>query len=53
MQGSFRPAGTIWWIHPRLNIAGVLMTQRYFGFGNPYCATRCAGHSCAAGLPRT
>lgn len=29
-------AGTIWWIHPRLNIAGVLMTQRYFGFGNPY-----------------
>ena len=30
-------AGTIWWIHPRLNIAGVLMTQRYFGFGNPYC----------------
>jgi CubicO group peptidase (beta-lactamase class C family) len=30
-------AGTIWWFHPRLNIAGVLMTQRYFGFGNPYC----------------
>ena len=29
-------AGTIWWMHPRLNIAGVLMTQRYFGFGNPY-----------------
>lgn len=29
-------AGTIWWINPRLNIAGVLMTQRYFGFGNPY-----------------
>ncbi len=29
-------AGTIWWIHPRLNIAGVLLTQRYFGFGNPY-----------------
>ena len=29
-------AGTIWWIHPRLNIAAVLMTQRYFGFGNPY-----------------
>lgn len=29
-------AGTIWWINPRLGIAGVLMTQRYFGFGNPY-----------------
>ncbi len=29
-------AGTIWWINPRLQIAGVLMTQRYFGFGNPY-----------------
>lgn len=29
-------AGTVWWIHPRLQIAGVLMTQRYFGFGNPY-----------------
>ena len=29
-------AGTIWWIHPGLNIAAVLMTQRYFGFGNPY-----------------
>ena len=29
-------AGTVWWINPRLNIAGVLMTQRYFGFGNPY-----------------
>ena len=29
-------AGTIWWINPRLNTAGVLMTQRYFGFGNPY-----------------
>ena len=29
-------AGTIWWINPRLNIAAVLMTQRYFGFGNPY-----------------
>jgi len=29
-------AGTIWWINPRIGIAGVLMTQRYFGFGNPY-----------------
>jgi CubicO group peptidase (beta-lactamase class C family) len=29
-------AGTIWWMNPRLGIAGVLMTQRYFGFGNPY-----------------
>jgi len=29
-------AGTMWWINPRLNIAGVLMTQRHFGFGNPY-----------------
>ncbi|MEP7300622.1 MAG: serine hydrolase domain-containing protein [Caldimonas sp.] len=29
-------AGTIWWINPRLGIAAVLMTQRYFGFGNPY-----------------
>ena len=29
-------AGTMWWINPRLNVAGVLMTQRYMGFGNPY-----------------
>ena len=29
-------AGTIWWINPRCGIAGILMTQRYFGFGNPY-----------------
>ncbi|MBU2286564.1 MAG: beta-lactamase family protein [Gammaproteobacteria bacterium] len=29
-------AGTLWWIHPRLGIAAVLMTQRYFGFGNAY-----------------
>jgi len=29
-------AGTIWFINPRLNIGGVLMTQRYMGFGNPY-----------------
>lgn len=26
-------AGTAWWFNPRLNIAGVLMTQRYFGQG--------------------
>ncbi len=31
-------AGTMWWINPRLNVAGVLMTQRYMGFGNPYAA---------------
>jgi CubicO group peptidase (beta-lactamase class C family) len=29
-------AGTVWWMNPRLNIAGVLMTQRYMGHGNPY-----------------
>jgi CubicO group peptidase (beta-lactamase class C family) len=29
-------AGTIWWINPRPGIAGVLMTQRYFGIGNPF-----------------
>lgn len=29
-------AGTIWWINPRIGIAAVLMTQRWFGFGNPY-----------------
>lgn len=29
-------AGTVWWFHPRLQIAGVLMTQRYFGSGGPY-----------------
>lgn len=43
-------AGTVWWINPRLNIAGVLMTQRYYGFGNPYTfewrhhAYRALGH---------
>lgn len=43
-------AGTTWWINPRLNIAGVLMTQRYYGFGNPYTfefrhlAYRALGH---------
>lgn len=29
-------AGTSWWFHPRLAIAGVLMTQRYFGSGGPH-----------------
>lgn len=29
-------AGTMWWINPRLSTAGVLMTQRYLGFGNAY-----------------
>lgn len=29
-------AGTLWWINPRLGIAAVLMTQRYFGSENPY-----------------
>ncbi len=29
-------AGTSWWINPRLNIAGVLMTQRYYGQGGIY-----------------
>ena len=32
-------AGTLWWINPRLGIAAALMTQRYFGFGNPYSFT--------------
>jgi CubicO group peptidase (beta-lactamase class C family) len=29
-------AGTQWWISPRHNIAGLLMTQRQMGFWNPY-----------------
>lgn len=29
-------AGTQWWINPRHNIAGVLMSQRQMGFWNPY-----------------
>lgn len=29
-------AGTLWWIHPRLGIAAVLLTQRYFGHSHPY-----------------
>jgi CubicO group peptidase (beta-lactamase class C family) len=32
-------AGTLWWINPRLDIAAVLLTQRYFGHAHPY-ATR-------------
>ncbi len=33
-------AGTHWWISPRTGIAGVLMTQRAFGFWHP-CAFEC------------
>jgi CubicO group peptidase (beta-lactamase class C family) len=29
-------AGTHWWICPEANTAGVLMTQRYMGFWNPF-----------------
>jgi CubicO group peptidase (beta-lactamase class C family) len=29
-------AGTHWWICPQANIAGVLMTQRYMAFWNPF-----------------
>lgn len=29
-------AGTLWWINPRLGIAAVLLTQRYFGHSHPY-----------------
>lgn len=29
-------AGTHWWISPRANLAGVLMTQRQMGFWNPF-----------------
>ena len=29
-------AGTHWWISPRANIAGVLMTQRWMGFWHPF-----------------
>ena len=28
--------GTHWWMNPRTGVAGVLMTQRHFGFSNPY-----------------
>ena len=29
-------AGTHWWVCPEANTAGVLMTQRYMGFWNPF-----------------
>jgi len=29
-------AGTHWWISPRLNVAGLLMTQRYLAFWHPF-----------------
>jgi CubicO group peptidase (beta-lactamase class C family) len=29
-------AGTHWWISPRANLAGVVMTQRQMGFWNPF-----------------
>jgi CubicO group peptidase (beta-lactamase class C family) len=29
-------AGTFWWINPRLGTAAVLLTQRFFAFGNPF-----------------
>ncbi len=29
-------AGTLWWINPRLGVAAVLLTQRYFGHAHPY-----------------
>ena len=29
-------AGTHWWISPQKNLAGVIMTQRWFGFWNPF-----------------
>lgn len=29
-------AGTHWWISPRRNLAGVVMTQRQMGFWNPF-----------------
>jgi CubicO group peptidase (beta-lactamase class C family) len=28
--------GTHWWVNPRFNLAGVLMTQRHFGSNNAY-----------------
>jgi CubicO group peptidase (beta-lactamase class C family) len=37
--GEFQWAGlggTHWWVNPRANIAGVLMTQRHMGSMNPY-----------------
>lgn len=32
-------AGTMWWFNPRLNIAGVLMTQRLYGQGGLHWAS--------------
>ena len=29
-------AGTHWWISPQKNLASVIMTQRWFGFWNPF-----------------
>ena len=29
-------AGTQWWISPRQNLAGLLMTQRHMGFWHPF-----------------
>lgn len=29
-------AGTHWWVHPAKSYAGVLMTQRFMGFWNPF-----------------
>jgi CubicO group peptidase (beta-lactamase class C family) len=29
-------AGTHWWINPRRNIAGILMTQRLMSFWHPF-----------------
>ena len=29
-------AGTQWWISPRANVAGLMMTQRYMAFGHPF-----------------
>ena len=29
-------AGTHWWINPRLQLAGVTMTQRHMGFWHPF-----------------
>jgi len=29
-------AGTHWWISPQHNLAGIVMTQRWFGFWNPF-----------------
>ena len=29
-------AGTHWWISPRANLAGILMTQRFMGFWHPF-----------------